>query len=84
MCDIHFQVAVVLLSFAPIYISFFLRETVIQTQKEEVHSSLLSKFLTVPKARYNSMKNAATIVANRLSHRFTVPYMVYSLDFIHH
>ncbi|KAL2904904.1 Hippocampus abundant transcript-like protein 1, partial [Bienertia sinuspersici] len=57
-------VAIVLLTFCPVYISFFLPETIKHTQKEELPSSLLSKFLTVLKARYYSMKYAATIIVS--------------------
>ncbi|XP_010681370.2 uncharacterized protein LOC104896328 [Beta vulgaris subsp. vulgaris] len=57
-----FKVSIALLIFCPVYMLFFLPETVKQRHREEPQSSLLSKFLTFPKQRYNSMKYAATVV----------------------
>ncbi|KMT08417.1 hypothetical protein BVRB_6g140930 isoform B [Beta vulgaris subsp. vulgaris] len=59
-----FQVSVSLLIFAVVYMQFFLPETIKQRQREELQSSLLSKFMTSPKQRYNSMKHAAIVVVN--------------------
>ncbi|KMT08414.1 hypothetical protein BVRB_6g140910 [Beta vulgaris subsp. vulgaris] len=59
-----FHISIALLTFCPIYILFFLPETVKQKQKEELQSSLLSKFLAFPKARYNSMRYAANVVVS--------------------
>ncbi|KAL2895198.1 Hippocampus abundant transcript-like protein 1 [Bienertia sinuspersici] len=58
------HVSIALLIFCPVYMTFFLPETVKQRRKEERQSSLISKFLTVPKDRYKSMKYAATVVAD--------------------
>lgn len=59
-----FEVSIALLIFCPVYMLFFLPETVRQRQRQEPQSSLISKFLTFPKQRFNSMKYAATVVVN--------------------
>ncbi|XP_057542630.1 uncharacterized protein LOC130821048 [Amaranthus tricolor] len=59
-----FAVSIALLIFCPVYMLFLLPETVSRRQREELQSSLCSKFLTVPKERFKSMKYAATIVVH--------------------
>ncbi|GKC48081.1 hippocampus abundant transcript-like protein protein 1 [Tanacetum coccineum] len=59
-----FEVSIALLIFCPVYMAFFLSETVESTPKEDQHSSYLSKTLTVVQERYKTMKYAATIVLN--------------------
>uniref|UniRef100_A0A803KV97 Major facilitator superfamily (MFS) profile domain-containing protein n=1 Tax=Chenopodium quinoa TaxID=63459 RepID=A0A803KV97_CHEQI len=59
-----FEVSIALLIFCPVYMGFFLPETVKQRQRQDPQSSLLCKFLTFPKQRFNSMKYAASVVVS--------------------
>uniref|UniRef100_A0A803L7C1 Major facilitator superfamily (MFS) profile domain-containing protein n=1 Tax=Chenopodium quinoa TaxID=63459 RepID=A0A803L7C1_CHEQI len=60
------HVSIALLIFCPVYMVFFLPETVKQRQRQrqDPQSSLLCKFLTFPKQRFNSMKYAASVVVS--------------------
>lgn len=64
--SLSFQVAIVLLSFCPIYMQLFLSETVEQFPNSNKASSCLTKTLiNVVHKRYTSMRDAATIVISR-------------------
>ncbi|KAA8539149.1 hypothetical protein F0562_025841 [Nyssa sinensis] len=60
--DYIFEVSIALLIVCPVYMYFFLVETVKPTPKMSQHSSFLNKTFKVVQDRYNSMKYAATIV----------------------
>uniref|UniRef100_A0A7C8YLQ5 Major facilitator superfamily (MFS) profile domain-containing protein n=1 Tax=Opuntia streptacantha TaxID=393608 RepID=A0A7C8YLQ5_OPUST len=62
--DYIFVVSIALLIFSPVYMQFFLTETVNRAQRQELHSSLISKSQKVIKERFDSMRHAATIVMN--------------------
>ncbi|KAJ0789312.1 putative sugar transporter, major facilitator superfamily, MFS transporter superfamily [Helianthus annuus] len=59
-----FEVSIALLIFCPVYMAFFLVETVKSTPKLDQHSSYLNKALTVVQERYKTMKYAVIIVLN--------------------
>ncbi|KAI3706036.1 hypothetical protein L1987_76289 [Smallanthus sonchifolius] len=57
-------VSIALLIFCPVYMAFFLVETVESTPNLDQHSSYLNKALAVVQERYKTMKYAVTIVLN--------------------
>ncbi|XP_076902644.1 uncharacterized protein LOC143557464 [Bidens hawaiensis] len=59
-----FEVSIALLIFCPVYMAFFLVETIELTPKVDQHSSYLNKAVTVVQERYKTMKYAVTIVLN--------------------
>ncbi|GFZ06017.1 hypothetical protein Acr_18g0001870 [Actinidia rufa] len=56
------QVSIALLVFGPVYMYLFLIETVKQAPRHDQHSPWLHKAFRIVVDRYNSMRNAATIV----------------------
>ncbi|XP_074292410.1 uncharacterized protein LOC141619282 isoform X2 [Silene latifolia] len=60
--DYIFEVSIALLIFCPVYMHFFLPETVKRKQRDQMQLSPISKFLRVIAERYNSMKYAGTVV----------------------
>ncbi|KAH9603360.1 hypothetical protein KSS87_021772 [Heliosperma pusillum] len=56
------HVSIALLIFCPVYMHFFLPETVKRKQRDQMQLSPISKFLRVIAERYNSMKYAGTVV----------------------
>lgn len=61
-----FQVSIALLTFCPVYMQFFLVETVTPAPKKNQVSGFCSKVVDVLHKRYKSMRNAAEIVIFRL------------------
>ncbi|RZB44641.1 hypothetical protein D0Y65_054527 [Glycine soja] len=57
-----FAVSIVLLTFSPVYMKFFLVETVIRALKNDQYSGCWAKIVDVPRQRYISMRRAAEIV----------------------
>ncbi|GAA0146699.1 secondary carrier transporter [Lithospermum erythrorhizon] len=57
-----FKVAVVLLIISPIYMAFFLAETVQPRQTQESSPQSLNKVFKVVQGRYNSMRSAISVV----------------------
>ncbi|KAL9247874.1 hypothetical protein vseg_021256 [Gypsophila vaccaria] len=57
-----FEVSIALLIFSPVYMHFFLSETVKRKQRDQIQSSSISKFVTVIVERFKSMKYAGTVV----------------------
>ncbi|XP_057462307.1 uncharacterized protein LOC130752536 isoform X1 [Actinidia eriantha] len=60
--DYIFEVSIALLVFGPVYMYLFLIETVKQAPRHDQHSPCLHKAFRIVEDRYNSMRNAATIV----------------------
>ncbi|KAL5710662.1 hypothetical protein ACHQM5_021198 [Ranunculus cassubicifolius] len=59
-----FEVSIVLLLFCPVYMKLFLSETVRKTARREEQSTCLTKTFKVIRDRYNSMRNAVTVVTS--------------------
>ncbi|XP_065869615.1 uncharacterized protein [Euphorbia lathyris] len=57
-----FLVSIGLLMFCPLYMQFFLVETVTRDERKDQKSSLLSRMVKVLHTRYKSMVDAATVV----------------------
>ncbi|XP_048231697.1 hippocampus abundant transcript-like protein 1 isoform X3 [Ricinus communis] len=57
-----FLVSIALLIFGPIYMQFFLVETVERAQRKDQNSTFLTKIIKVFHTRYKSMRDAAIIV----------------------
>lgn len=78
--DYIFEVSIALLIFCPVYMQFFLSETVSRAERKELQSSLISKSQKVIKERFNSMRYAATVVTNSPTlHGITLVSFFYEL-----
>lgn len=60
-----FQVSIALLIFCPVYMHFFLVETVESAPRRDQDSTFLQKVVMVLKKRYKSMRDAALTVISR-------------------